>query len=101
MISPDQPEFTLGNILIEKGEYEGAEHCFRIACKIIPDKAESHANLALCLALQGLKKEALLECDKSIELNPKNELFKHAKQQIQSGNMKRILDQNGNVIKIL
>ena len=99
--SPDEPEFTLGNMLLKKGNYEGAERNFRIACEIIPEKAESHANLALCLAIQGLTKEALFECDKSIELNPQNELFKYAKQQIQSGNIKRIVDQNGNVIKIL
>lgn len=101
IVSPDEPEFTIGFMLLNEGKCEGAEQCFRTACKIIPDKAISHANLAICLFLQGLKKEALLECDKSIELNPQNERFKHVKLLIQSGNIKKFLDQNRNAIKIL
>lgn len=100
-LSPDEPEFTLGNMLIEKGNYKSAEHNFRLSCKILPAKAENHANLALSLALQGLKDEALKECDKSIELSPKNEYFKHTRNQIISGNMKRIVDQHGKVLRTI
>ena len=101
ILSPDEPQFTLGNLLLEKGNFKEAERNFRSCCEIISTKAENHANLALCLALQGLKDEAIKACDKSIELNPKNELFKHTRQQIESGHMKRIVDQNGRVIRIL
>lgn len=101
ILSPDEPEFTLANLLIEKGNYKEAEYNFRSCCEIIPNKAESHANLALCLALQGLKGEALIECNKSIKLNPQNDFFKHTKQQIESGYVKRIVDQNGRVVRNL
>lgn len=101
ILSPDEPEFTLANLFLEKGNFKEAEKNFRTCCEIIPTKAESYANLALCLALQGLKDEAIIECDRSIELNPKNELFKHTRQQIESGYMKRIVDQNGRVIRNL
>lgn len=100
ILPPDEPQFTLGNLMLEKGNFKEAEQNFRSCCEIIPTKAENHANLALCLALQGLKDEAIKACDKSIELNPKDERFKHTKQQIESGHMKKIIDQNGKVVKI-
>jgi tetratricopeptide (TPR) repeat protein len=99
LLPPDEPEFTLGNILMKKGNYEGAEKYFKYSCNVLPNKADSHSNLGLCLALLGLKDEALKEYEKSIELSPQNILLKHTKKQIESGNIRRIIDQNGNVIK--
>ncbi len=98
-IPPDEPEFTLGNMQINKGRYEAAEQKFRLSCSIVPNKAGSHLNLALCLALQGRKNEALSECDKAIKLEPKDRRFQHSREQIAAGNMKRIVDQHGNIIR--
>jgi Flp pilus assembly protein TadD len=89
---PDEPELTLGLTLIEKGNYEAAEQNFRTSCRIIPNKAGSHINLGLCLALQGREDEALMEYDKAIKLNPHDKMFKSVRDQIASGNMKRIVD---------
>ena len=98
-LPPDEPEFTLGYKLIAKGNYEAAEQKFRLSCNIIPNKAQSHANLALCLALQGRKDEALTEYDKCIQLKPKDEFYKFSREQVAAGKIKRILDRRGNVVR--
>jgi len=96
-LSPDEPEFSLGNALINRGNYEAAEIKFRLASRIIPQKAETYANIALCLSLLRNKDGALIEIDKAIDLKPDNELFIHSKKQIQLGTIKRIIDQYGKV----
>ena len=99
VISPDEPEFTLGNIVLEKGLYEASEEKFRLSSKILPNKAATYANIALCLMMQCKRNLALIEIEKAISIEPKNELFKHSKRQIQKGKINRILNQNGTVVK--
>jgi tetratricopeptide (TPR) repeat protein len=98
-LPPDEPEFTLGNMFVEKGNYKAAEEQFRLSCKILPNKVESHANLAACLALQGRKDEALVECDRAIKLNPEDEMLRFSREQIATGNIKRIVNQKGLVVR--
>ncbi len=96
---PDSSEFSLGMMHIRRGNYIEAEGKFRLSCEIIPDKAESHSNLALSLALQGQRENALEECDIAIQLKPDDIRFQVLREQITSGNMKRVIDERGNEVR--
>lgn len=99
-VRPDEPEFTLGIRLIEKkGHYEAAEQMFRLCCNIVPYNAASHSNLALSLALQGRKNEALTEFDRAIKIDPKDLTFRHFREQLAAGNLKRLGDSKGEFIR--
>jgi len=68
--SPDQPEASLGRMLVEHGHLKFAEKHLRTACSISPNSVNHFVNLASCLALQHKKAEAITACDKAIELAP-------------------------------
>ena len=61
-IEPDSAELQndLGTVLIDSGELDGAEICYRTALRLNPAYAEAHYNLGNLLAKQG-KVEAAIE----------------------------------------
>ncbi|MGO9147527.1 MAG: tetratricopeptide repeat protein [Desulfomonilia bacterium] len=99
ILPPYEPEFSLGNNLLNSGNYKAAEIKFRLASQLLPQEAESYANLALCLFLLGQKDDAIMEIDKAIELKPDDDLLIHTKKQFQIGTIKRIVCQHGKVRK--
>jgi len=96
--SPEEPEFTIGTTLIEKGYYKAAENLLRKVFEIRPSKGRIYMNLAICLFRQGKKKEALLACDSAIKLDPGNEAFQHNRRTFEFGHHKegRIVNIPGN-----
>ena len=80
-----EPEFTVSFELIKKGHYHAAERLLRKACDIRPNGSLNWANLALCLERQGKKSEALMACDRAIELEPENEAFRHNRKAFELG----------------
>lgn len=80
-IPPFEPELSIGYSLIEKKHFAAAEKLFRRACAIVPEWSETHSNLAICLAMQGKKKEAIESIDRAITLDPKNEAYNWNKEQ--------------------
>lgn len=72
---PFEPEFSIGCSLIEKKHFTAAEKLFRRSCAAVPEWSETHSNLALCLAMQGKKKEAIESIDRAIGLDPENEAY--------------------------
>ncbi|HLX73039.1 MAG TPA: tetratricopeptide repeat protein [Verrucomicrobiae bacterium] len=67
ILSPAQPETSLGYKLIKAGHFELAEMHLRKACEILPDSPTLLTNLATAVALQGKKNEALEICDQAIQ----------------------------------
>ena len=58
---------------LEEGYYEDAINGFKHVIAKFPTHVQSYGNLGLCYGILGLKKEALKNFDKAIELDPKYE----------------------------
>lgn len=86
IIPPFEPEFSIGYSLIENKHFEAAEKLYRRACAVAPEWSETHSNIALCLAMQEKKQEAIESIDRAISLDPKNETYTWNKEQIVSEN---------------
>jgi len=85
LLTPEEPEFTISATLIKDGHYKAAENLLRKVCEIGPDEGRLFSNLAICLARQGKKEEALSACDRAIELEPENEAFRHNRKSFELG----------------
>ena len=99
IMAPDQPEFAIGNLQMKFGNYKDAESYYRYCCDVLPNRTHSLNNLAICLASQGLKEEAIELSNRAVELDSKDEFIKFSNESIKSGLSGRIFDTNGNVIK--
>jgi len=84
LIPPYEPYLTVGNSLLKKNQFKAAEDLFRIICNNIPSLSIGHCNLAISLAKQGRKKEAIQELDLALLIDPDNDLFKWNKEQIEN-----------------
>jgi len=83
-LPPFEPEFSLGYSLLEEKHLPAAEKLFCRACAVVPEWGQTHSNLALCLAMQGKKMEAIESINRAIELDPKNEAYTWNKEQIKN-----------------
>lgn len=62
--------FHFGNFARKRGHYEIAEVCFRLVVRVRPDHTLAQTNLGTALAEHGRVREALVELQKAIVLNP-------------------------------
>ncbi len=85
LLSPDEPELTIGEIHFEEGRYAAGEVLFRRAAEIRPRRASTRSNLAVALAMQGKKDAALSEIDVAIKLDPEHAGYQHNRDQIEGG----------------
>src|SRR5262249_52760377 len=61
-----------GTQLSNKHDYEAAVQAFREAIKLAPQAPELHVNLASVLYATGKYAETITECNKAIDVNPKD-----------------------------
>ena len=73
VISEEAAKFVeRGTQLSSKQDYEGAVKAFREAVKLAPEAPELHVNLASVLYRTGKFAETVSECNKAINVNPKD-----------------------------
>lgn len=85
LLSPIQPEFTIGRELIRKRHFEKAIELFMKCRKIMPLDVDILMNLAACYAFLGKKNEAIVIIDEALKLEPKNEILLYNREQFLSG----------------
>jgi tetratricopeptide (TPR) repeat protein len=73
----------LGTILLEAGDYAGAEKLYREALKMHPRWPEGYANFGIALAELGKLDDAALAFRAAIELDPRNESLKQNLQRLE------------------
>lgn len=61
---------NLGNLLKEKGDFNGAKNAYETTLKIDPSFVTGYYNLGMTLKAMGLFKEAIASYVKAIDLNP-------------------------------
>jgi len=74
--SPAEPEATLSVMLCECGHYELARQHLEKATRILPNVATHWANLGACLMALGHFQAAAEAMDRSLSLEPDNEIWR-------------------------
>jgi Flp pilus assembly protein TadD len=71
-VRPDSPigHNNMGNVLLRRGDIEGAQLQYSIAVRLRPTYAEAHANLGAALASRGEYARAITEYRQAAELRP-------------------------------
>jgi|CXWL01.1.fsa_nt_gi predicted TPR repeat methyltransferase len=77
LLLPKDPEpcNNLGNIFVERGQFERAMECYNNALKIKPDFAEAHYNLGNTLIDLGRIEDAIASYQRALKYQPDNALF--------------------------
>jgi tetratricopeptide (TPR) repeat protein len=92
-VSPIEPQFTIGNMMLEKGHYDAAIELFNKCKNIYSKSIDVLNNLACAYAYAGDRKKAVEIIDEALLIDPNNEILLNNKKQYESNiklNLRRI-----------
>lgn len=77
LLKPDSVALSLSSQLVQAGNYVGGEQVCRRSLDFLPECYKLSVNLAICLAKQERRDEAIKELDKAIIRFPSNQVLLH------------------------